>query len=160
MIITLIVAVAENDVIGRDGDLPWKLSADMAFFRRTTIGHPVIMGRRTWDTLPKPLEERVNIVLTRQGDLQAEAVVVHSAEDALAACGDADECFVIGGGEVYRLFLEQASRVLLTRVHTTVDGDSTFPLLDEKGWVLESSEDHPEDDRNEHAMSFQAWRRR
>ena len=161
MLISLIVAASENNVIGQDGDLPWRLPDDMAFFRRSTLGYPVIMGRRTWDTLPKPLDQRVNIVLSRQPDLDAEgAVLVQTPEQAVAACEDADGCFIIGGGEIYRLFLPQAKRVLLTRVHAVVDGDAKFPDLDSNYWTLESSTEHPSDDRHEFAMTFECWKRR
>ncbi|MCH2132819.1 MAG: dihydrofolate reductase [Phycisphaerales bacterium] len=160
MRITLIAAAAENDVIGRDGDLPWRLPADMARFRRTTIGHPVIMGRRTWESLPKPLEDRTNIVLTRNGGFSAPGgVVATSLDDAIVACGKAQECFVIGGGELYRLFIPQAHRLLLTRVHSTVDGDATFPPIDASAWSLVSSEERQADERNEHDMTFEEWQR-
>ncbi|MBG80820.1 MAG: diacylglycerol kinase [Phycisphaerae bacterium] len=161
MRITLIVAAAENHAIGRDGDLPWRLRADMLRFRDTTIGHPVIMGRKTWESLPKPLVERTNIVLTRQHDFKADGgTVVTTIEEAIAACEDAGECFVIGGGEIYRLFLDRADRILLTRVHAEIDGDASFPPLDESAWMLISSESHEVDDRNDHAMTFQDWQRR
>ena len=161
MRITLIVAAAENHAIGRDGDLPWRLRADMLRFRDTTIGHPVIMGRKTWDSLPKPLVDRTNIVLTRQDGFEADGgTVVTTIEEAIEACEDAEECFVIGGGEIYRLFLDRADRVLLTRVHAEIDGDASFPALDEKAWVMTSSESHPADDRNDHMMTFQDWQRR
>lgn len=161
MLISLIVAASENNVIGQDGDLPWRLPDDMAFFRRSTLGHPVIMGRRTWDTLPKPLDQRVNIVLSRQPDLDAEgATLVQTPEQAIEACNDAEDCFVIGGGEIYRLFLSQAEQVLLTRVHAVVDGDARFPDLDPDQWELASSVDHPADDRHEYPMTFECWRRR
>ena len=100
MRITLIVAAAENHAIGRDGDLPWRLRADMLRFRDTTIGHPVIMGRKTWESLPKPLVDRSNIVLTRNTGFEAEGgIVTATIEEALNACDDAEECFIIGGGE-------------------------------------------------------------
>ena len=161
MRITLIVAAAENHAIGRDGDLPWRLRADMLRFRDTTIGHPVIMGRKTWDSLPKPLVDRTNIVLTRNTGFEADGgIVVTDLDEAIKACEDAEECFIIGGGEIYRLFLDMADRVLLTRVHTEIDGDASFPALDESAWVMHSSESQPADDRNDHAMTFQDWRRR
>jgi dihydrofolate reductase len=161
MRITLIAAASENDIIGRDGELPWRLPADMAFFKRTTMGHPVIMGRRTWKTLPRPLEGRENIVLSRQVDLVADgAVVVGSLEAAMGACHSTDECFVIGGSEIYRLFMEHTDRILLTRVHVSLPGDAKFPSLDKTAWVLDSSEARAADDRNVHAMTFEVWLRR
>ena len=161
MQITLIVAAAENHAIGREGDLPWRLRADMLRFRDTTIGHPVIMGRKTWESLPKPLVDRTNIVLTRRDDFKAEGgIFATTIDEALEACDGAERCFIIGGGEIYRLFLERADCVLLTRVHVEVDGDATFPELDESAWVMTSSESHAADDRNDHPMTFQEWRRR
>ncbi|MEE2908706.1 MAG: dihydrofolate reductase [Planctomycetota bacterium] len=160
MRITLIAAASDNNIIGRDGALPWRLPADMAFFKNTTMGHPVIMGRRTWETLPKPLDGRKNIVLTRQANLVADgASVVGSTEAAMEACESADECFVIGGGEIYRLFIDRADRILLTRVHVSLSGDAEFPPLDGNVWVLSASEQRPADDRNEHAMTFEDWQR-
>ena len=158
MHLTLIAAAAENNVIGRDGELPWRLPADMAWFRRHTIGHPVIMGRRTWETLPAPLKDRLNIVLTRKSDLQLPgAVVANGPDDALTAA-EPGPAFVIGGGDIYRLFLPLADRVLLTRVHATTEGDTLFPSLDTE-WVLMSEEHNEADDRHPHAMTFQQWDR-
>lgn len=160
MLISLIVAASKNNVIGQDGDLPWRLPDDMAFFRRSTLGHPVIMGRRTWDTLPKPLDQRLNIVMSRQPDLNPQgAVLVRTLEEAVEACGDAEHCFIIGGGEIYRLFLPQAGRVLLTRVHSVMDGDAEFPLLEQDEWTMVSSSEHPMDDRHQYAMTFECWQR-
>ena len=161
MMISLIAAASKNHVIGQDGDLPWRLPDDMAFFRKSTLGHPVIMGRRTWDTLRKPLDQRLNIVLSRQPDLDPEgAVVVRTPEQAIEACGDAEHCFIIGGGEIYRLFLPLSNRILLTRIHTVIDGDAEFPLIEESQWELVSSVEHPSDDRHAYAMTFECWRRR
>ena len=161
MHITLIAAAAENDVIGREGGLPWRLRADMLHFRDATIGHPVIMGRRTWDSLPKPLSDRTNIVLTRHAEFEAPGgIVATTLQDAVAACGDSEECFVIGGGEIYRMFLEHADRILLTRVHAEIQGDAVFPEFDQTAWILTSSTSHPADERNDHPVTFQDWRRR
>ena len=158
MQIILIVAAADNHAIGADGDLPWRLRADMQRFRASTIGHPVIMGRRTWESLPRPLVDRTNIVLTRNPDSVCPgAVVVHEPDAALQACESADRCFVIGGGEIYRLFLARAEAILLTRVHAEIDGDVFFPPLDPAFWRLESSEGHDADEQNDHPMTFEHW---
>ncbi len=130
--LALIVAVAENGVIGKDGDLPWRLPGDLKHFRRTTLGHAVIMGRATWESLPKPLAKRRNIVVTRNRDYVAEgAEVVHSFEEALALARTTDpEPFVIGGASLYEAALPLATRLVISEVHREVDGDTWFPPFD------------------------------
>lgn len=161
MRISLIVAASSNGVIGADGGLPWHLPADFRHFRETTMGKPVIMGRRTHESIGRPLPGRDNIVLTRSGDYRAAGVtVVRSPEEALAAAGDADEAFVIGGGEIYRLFLDRAQRIYLTRVETGADGDTFFPEPDERDWALVSAEPHPADECHEFAFEFRRYDRR
>lgn len=165
--LSLVVAAAENGVIGREGDLPWRLPADLGRFKRLTTGHPIVMGRKTYESIGRPLPGRVSIVLTRDAAWTAgnEAVVVvtsldRAIEAALQAEGvSTDEAFVIGGGEVYRLALSHADRVHRTRVHTEVEGDATFPNLDESEWRLASSEKHPADEKNEHDCTFEVWER-
>jgi dihydrofolate reductase len=174
--LSLIVAASSNNVIGRNGDLPWRLSADLAHFKRLTMGAAILMGRKTYDSIGRPLPGRKSIVLTRDTAWRAihdaplpEGLLVADSLDmaievaiALAAqteVQNADEVFVIGGGEIYRLALPKADRVYLTRVHTTVKGDATFPALDPSEWRLASSESHPADDRNEHACTFEVWER-
>ena len=151
--IALVVARASNGVIGRNGVVPWRISADMQHFRRVTMGKPCIMGRKTWDSLPKkPLPGRTNIVITRDRAFQAEgAVVVHTFEQALARTEveAPEEITVIGGAEIYRLALPHAGRVYLTEVHTDIEGDTFMPPLDPAEWteiVRERHElggDHP-----------------
>ena len=139
MTISLIAAVAANGVIGRGGALPWKLPGDLARFKRLTMGHPVIMGRPTFQSMGRPLPGRTNIVLSRDAHLRIPGcTVVHGAAEALqAASGSgADESFVIGGAEVYALFLPEAGRMYLTRVDANVDGDAAFPVVDWSQWVL------------------------
>ena len=161
MKITLIVAASENHAIGHAGDLPWRLRADMQRFRATTIGHPVIMGRRTWDSLPAPLVDRINIILSRSLPATVPGgVVVRDPEGALQACGDATESFIIGGGEIYRMFLDRADAILLTRVHAVVDGDVFFPELDHHIWTRKAEDRHAADEKNDHAMTFEHWVRR
>lgn len=165
--ITLIVAASENHVIGRDGDLPWKLPADLARFKKLTMGHPLIMGRKTYESIGRPLPGRVSIVLTRDPSWQPgnDAVLVagtlnQAMQLAKTAAGTKnDTAFVIGGGEIYRLALSQADCVELTRVHATVDGDATFGPLDPSEWRLATSEQRPVDDKNEHACTFEVWKR-
>lgn len=160
MRISLIVAAAENNVIGRDGDLPWRLPVDLEHFKNTTMGHPVIMGRRTWDSFKGGLPGRACIVMTRNPELQLEgAEVVTSLEAALASAGDARDVFIAGGGEIYRMAMEWAHRIVLTRVHADVDGDAGFPVLDDSVWHRTSAERHEADDRNPHACTFEIWER-
>ncbi|HUO01988.1 MAG TPA: dihydrofolate reductase [Rhizomicrobium sp.] len=133
--ITLILAIADNGVIGRDGAIPWRISDDLKRFKQLTIGKPVVMGRKTWDSLPrKPLPERTNIVITRQPGWQAEgAVTASSLDDALAKAEDAAEVMVIGGAEIYRAALAKAQRIELTEVHRPFEGDARFSF-DRSPW--------------------------
>ena len=160
MIISLVVAAANNNAIGKDGKMPWHLSGDMKHFKNITWGMPVIMGRKTFESLGKPLNGRKNILITRQ-DFKVEGVaVVKNIDDALFVAKDTDakEVFVIGGGEIYRLAFEKAKRIYLTRVKGEPDGDTFFPELD-KEWYLISQEDHEADEKNSYAYSFQTWER-
>jgi dihydrofolate reductase len=138
-VVALIVAVAENGVIGRDGTLPWRIPEDMKWFRARTEGRPLIMGRKTWESLPKrPLPGRTNIVVTRNADYRADgAVVVRSLDAAIdVAIGEEpEEIMVIGGAELYRAALPRADRVYLTRLHAAIEGDTHFPAVDWGAWV-------------------------
>jgi dihydrofolate reductase len=130
MIVAIIAAMAENRVIGRDGTIPWDIPADRSRFRELTLGHPVIMGRRTFETIGRPLPGRTNIILTRQpGYRPAGCLVAPTLQEALAACAGADEVFVCGGEEVYRLALPLADRIYLTIVHREYAGDTFFPPI-------------------------------
>ena len=136
MIISIIVAMSENRVIGIDGRLPWHLSADMAWFKKHTLGKPVLMGRKTWESIGKPLPGRRNIVLTSQTDFKAEGcTVVHSIMEALEAAGDAEELMVMGGADCYRKMLPLAEKLYITIVHTLTEGDVSFPLYNPAQWV-------------------------
>jgi dihydrofolate reductase len=160
MRISLIVAAAENGVIGRLGELPWHISADLRRFKRTTVGHAIVMGRRTWDSIgSKPLPGRINIVMSRDPKFRAEgAVVVRDLEEALLACPKAQELFIAGGGEIYRLAMPRAQRVYLTRVHLEPEGDAHFPALDEN-WRLNWEEAHEPESEGGPAFTFQIWDR-
>ena len=162
MIISLIAAASENNVIGKEGELPWDLPNDLKFFRSTTSGHPVIMGRKTFESIGHPLPKRRNIVITRGTAYEAEgAEIVHSIDDALSLFADDDEeVFIIGGGEVYQQALPLADRVYLTRVHTVIEGDAFFPELDDEGWEEVSSEHHGTDEEHEFAYTFFTFERR
>ncbi|PTX04376.1 dihydrofolate reductase [Achromobacter mucicolens] len=133
--LTLIVAYSTNRAIGRDNALPWKLPGDLAHFKRSTLGHPIIMGRKTWDSLGRPLPGRSNIVISRNPDFSAVgAILAPTLEAAVAACGDVEEAFVIGGAQIYAQALPLARRVLATEVHADVEGDAFFPLLPSFQW--------------------------
>ncbi len=152
--ISLIVAVADHGVIGQQNALPWRLSGDLKRFKAVTMGKPIIMGRKTFDSIGKPLPGRANIVVTRQSDLQLPGcVVVSSLEQALTSV-QADEYMIIGGAEIYRQALPLAQRVYLTRVHANISGDAFFPVLEPSQWHETSREDAPADEQNQYAHSF------
>jgi len=160
MMISIIVATSMNNVIGLKGDLPWKLSDDLKRFKQLTMGKPIVMGRLTWESIGRPLPGRQNIVLTRQAEFAADGCdVVMSPAAALAAAGDAEEVMIIGGGQIYELFLPKASRLHVTRVHTTVHGDAYFPEIDEASWQLMDREPHAADDINQFAFEFISYER-
>ena len=157
--IVLIAAVSDNGVIGRDGDMPWHLPDDLKRFKSITMGHPIVMGRRTWESIGRPLPGRTNIIMTRNRAFAAgDASVAHSISEVVEYCNDGT-IMVIGGGEIYRMFLSIADRVELTRVHTTLDGDTTFPELVESDWLCNESTSHKTDDRHAYAMTFESWSR-
>ncbi|HET9279183.1 MAG TPA: dihydrofolate reductase [Flavitalea sp.] len=163
MMISLVVAVSENDVIGKDNKLLWRLPNDMKFFKNTTWAMPVIMGRKTFDALGKPLTGRTNIVITRQKAWKADGVtVVKNLDQAIiAAAGtDAKEAFVIGGGEIYKQGMDRADRIFLTRVHAVLEGDTFFPEVSNKEWNLVSNLDFTADEKHAFAYSFQIWERK
>ena len=156
MKISLIAAMADNRVIGIENRLPWKLPGDMKWFRRHTLGKPVIMGRKTWESFgSKPLPERTNIVVTRDADYIAPgAVVVHSIDEALAAAGDVDEAMIIGGAAFYAEMLPRADRIYLTLVHCEPEGDAWFPDYDESQWQEIERIDNRADEKNPFDYSF------
>ena len=158
--ISLIVAASMNNAIGIRGDLPWRLSDDLKRFKAVTMGKPIIMGRKTWDSIGRPLPGRQNIVITRQPEFSAEGCdVVASVAEAVALAGDVDEVMVIGGSQIYELALPWAERIYLTRVHAQVDGDAFFPEVDESQWRLISEERQVADERNDFDYSFRIYDR-
>ncbi len=162
MTISLVVAAANNNGIGKEGQMPWHLPADMKHFKNVTWGMPVIMGRKTFESIGKVLPGRKNIVITRQTGWEAEgAVVVKKMEDALfvAAETDAKEVMVIGGGEIYKLIFEKARRIYLTRVDAEPEADTFFPSLQPKEWHLVNQQKHEADEKNAYNYSFQLWER-
>lgn len=144
-IISLVVAAARNGVIGRDGRMPWHISSELKRFKALTMGKPVIMGRRTWDSLPKrPLPGRRNIVVTRARDFDAtEAERAASMAEALALAGEMPEVMVIGGGQIYEAALPLATRIYLTEVDLSPEGDTVFPTPDPQAWREVSATAHP-----------------
>lgn len=162
--ICLVVARSDNGIIGRDGGLPWHLSSDLKYFKQVTMGHPVVMGRRTYESIGRPLPGRANIVITRDLDYAAEGVIVTCGlDDALAVAADSDggeRIMVIGGGQIYRAALSHATHVIVTEVHATIDGDTSFPDLDAAEWVETSRDDREPEQEGEPALSFVILERR
>jgi dihydrofolate reductase len=159
--ITLVVAVADSGVIGRDNTLPWYLPEDLKRFKRITMGKPIVMGRKTFESIGKPLPGRENIVVTRDANYLREGItVVHDADAAVRAAGTAPEVMVIGGAELFRQFLPRARRIHLTRVHGDIAGDVMWPALDEREWDVVEREKHAADERHPYAMTFELWEKR
>lgn len=162
MTLAVIVAVSDNGVIGRGGELPWRLSADLVRFKRLTMGHHLIIGRRTFESIGRALPGRQMVVVTRNRSWSAPpgVEVAASLDEAVTLAAADPEIFVGGGAAIYRLALPRADRLYLTRVHATVEGDTFFPALDLAGWRLAEAEDHEADDRNQHPFTFERWERR
>jgi dihydrofolate reductase len=160
--ISLVVAAATNNAIGKDGKMPWHLPNDMKHFKNITWGMPVVMGRKTFDSLGKPLAGRKNIVITRQSGWKAEGVIpVKTIEDAffVAQQADANEVMVIGGGEIYKTLFDRAKRIYLTRVEAEPEADTFFPVIQQEQWHLMSQQNHEADEKNAYNYSFQVWER-
>lgn len=166
MIISLIVAASTNNAIGKDNKLLWHLPNDMKFFKNTTWGMPVVMGRKTFEALAgEPLPGRFNFVITRNKGWNPGRDKVQVAPDLaaalkMAADTDCKETFVIGGGEIYKESMSIADRIYMTRVHVNLDGDTFFPVIDEASWTMTSHLDFPADEKHAYAYSFQLWERK
>jgi dihydrofolate reductase len=161
--ISLIVAAAKNNAIGKNNQLLWHLPNDLKFFKNTTWGTVVIMGRKTFESVNKPLPGRINIVITRQAEWKAEGVIVSTdLNDALqkAAATNCKEYFIIGGGEIYKQSIAMAGKIYLTRVHASLEGDTFFPAIEENEWELVSNEDFKADEKHAFAYSFQIWKKK
>lgn len=166
--LALVVARARNGVIGRDGVLPWRLRSDLAWFKANTMGKPMIMGRKTWDSLPvKPLPGRMNIVLTRDGSFEARgALAFEDFSEALQTAREqaeddgATEVCVIGGTALFAMALPKARRLYLTEVETAPEGDAHFPPFDEGGWTEVFTQAHPAGEKDDHAFTFRILERR
>ena len=164
MIVSLIVAASRNNVIGKNNQLPWNLPIDMKFFKNTTWGMPVMMGRKTFESMGgKVLPGRKNIIITRQTNWKAkDVVVVNSYKDALfvASQTDCKEVFLIGGGELFKEVIDKSNRIYITRVHTIVEGDVFFPEIDQAKWKKVSNRDCFADDKHAYDFSFEVWERK
>jgi dihydrofolate reductase len=161
MILSCIAAVADNGVIGRDNSLPWRLSADLQRFKRLTTGHWLIMGRKTFESMGKPLPNRTSVVLTRdRGYQRPGAIVVNHLDEALRLSSDQEEVFVLGGAAVFREALPRAQKLYLTRVHAEVEGDVKFPALDLEEWNQVERESLPADEKNDYPTTYQVYVRK
>lgn len=163
--LSLMVAMSENHVIGKDGDLPWHLPKDFKRFKDKTVGHHIIMGRKTFESLgSKPLPKRPNIVISTQKTIEGneEVNLVHNLEDALAIVRNSDdpEPFVIGGGKIYELALPLADRIYLTIVHTTLKGDTFFPNINEAEWEITKEQTFQPDDKHDYPFTFYTYDRK
>lgn len=154
--ISIIVAIAENDAIGKDNLLLWHLPDDLKRFKEITLGHRVIMGRNTYLSLPfRPLRNRTNVVITDDpGEKFEGCTTVNSIGEAMELCDDGEESFIIGGGSVYRQFMPLANKLYITRVHKEFEADTFFPKIDENEWKLMDSEHHPADEKHEFPFTF------
>ncbi|MGF1803238.1 type 3 dihydrofolate reductase [Vibrio gigantis] len=154
MIISMIAAMANNRVIGKDNQMPWHLPADFAWFKRSTMGKPVVMGRKTYDSIGRPLPGRLNVVISRDATLEIEGVTtVTSIDEALELVSDAEEVMIIGGGSIYESCLPKADKLYLTYIDFDVDGDTQFPDWGE-GWEQSFSDTYQADEKNKHNMEF------
>ncbi len=163
MILSLLVAADEQNVIGKDNQLPWHLPNDLKYFKNLTWGLPVVMGRKTFESIGKPLPGRKNIVITRNKDYRADGVeVVHEIENAIAVArkAGAREVFVIGGAEIFTSVLDKTDRIYLTRIHHRFEGDVYFPPVDEEAWQLVKQHRNQPDEKNKYAHTFQVWERK
>lgn len=163
MILSLLVAASENNVIGKDNQLPWHLPNDLKYFKNQTWGMPILMGRKTFESIGKPLQGRKSIVITRNQNWQHQNVdAVHSIDEAIekAKAYGAKEVFVIGGAEIFHSAFTEADRIYLTRVHHNFDGDAFFPNVSADDWNLMQSRFCAADEKNAYAHTFQVWERK
>jgi dihydrofolate reductase len=156
--ITLIAAVAENNALGKDNQLLWHLPDDFKRFKNVTSGHHIIMGRKTFESFPKPLPNRTHVIITRQKDYKPEGcLIVDSLAKAISVCPKDEELFIIGGGEIYKQSIEMADKLDITRVHHTFDADTFFPEIDLTKWKLTSLEYNPKDEKHHFDFTFETY---
>lgn len=161
MNLTLIAAMSENRVIGRDNDLPWHLPRDLKHFKELTKGHHIIMGRRTFQSMGKALPHRTNIVVTTQEDFKAPGcIIVHTLEDAIRKAEGDNQPFIVGGGKIYKQALAYADSIELTIVHAKLEGDTYFPEISEDQWELTKKESHSPDEKHDYGFDFLSYRKK
>jgi dihydrofolate reductase len=161
MIISLVAAASDNNVIGKNNALPWRMPADMKFFKNLTMGHTVVMGRKTYESMGKPLPGRKNIIITRNSNYKAEGcVVVGSFAEVIEICKEEGEIFIVGGSEIYRQIINKADKIYLTRVHGIFDGDAYFADIHSDEWVESHKTDYEADEKNPYPYAFMEYLRR
>ncbi|MFV8280170.1 dihydrofolate reductase [Christiangramia marina] len=159
--ITIIAAAAENNALGKDNDLVWHLPDDFKRFKRLTSGHHIIMGRKTFESFPKLLPDRTHVIITRKEDYSPEnTIVVHSMEEALKVSKLDDEAFIIGGGEIYKMGMEHADRIELTRVHGEFEADTHFPEIDKSEWEIVKDQFHDKDEKHDYSFTYLTYERK
>lgn len=159
--ITMIAAAAENNALGKDNDLVWHLPDDFKRFKRLTSGHHIIMGRKTFESFPKLLPDRTHVIITRKDDYDPEgALVVNSLEEAIRVSKLDEQPFIIGGGEIYKMGMDRAERIELTRVHGEFDADTFFPEIDEEEWKLIDEKFHEKDEKHDYSFTYLTYERR
>jgi dihydrofolate reductase len=160
--LTIIAAASENNALGKDNQLVWHLPDDFKRFKTLTSGHYIIMGRKTFESFPKPLPNRTHIIITRQADYQVPegSIVVSGLQEAIDVCPKNEEVFIIGGGEIYKQSIDVANKLEHTRVHTTVEADTFFPEIDTNQWELVFEEFHPKDEKHAFDFTFLTYVRR
>ncbi len=159
--ITMIAAAAENNALGKDNDLVWHLPDDFKRFKRLTSGHHIIMGRKTFESFPKLLPDRTHVIITRKDDYNPEgAIVVNSLEEAIRVSKLDEQPFIIGGGEIYKMGIDRAERIELTRVHGEFDADTFFPEIDEEEWKLIDEKFHEKDEKHDYSFTYLTYERR
>lgn len=161
--LVMIAAAGKNNALGKDNDLLWHLPEDFKRFKKLTTGHKIIMGRKTFESFPKPLPNRVHIIITRDRNYKVDfpdCIVVHSLDEAVALVQEDSVSFIIGGGEIYSLALPYADRIELTRVHASFEADTHFPEIDDGDWDLIGEEYHPKDDRHSYDFSYLTYKRK
>lgn len=163
MVLSLLLAASENNVIGKDNQLPWHLPNDLKYFKNLTWGMPILMGRKTFESIGRALPGRKSVVITRNTDWKQENVeVVHSVEEAInyAKAQDVKEIFVIGGAEIFNTSFDTADRIYMTRIHQQVEGDAYFPPIDETKWKRVSAKFCEADEKNAYPHTFEVWERK
>lgn len=154
----LIAAAAENNALGKDNQLVWHLPDDFKRFKQLTTGHYIVLGRKTFESFPKPLPNRTHVIITRQKNYKAEGcIIVNSVEEAMKTVPKTEDVFIIGGAEIYTQTIDFADKIELTRVHTSVDADAFFPEINLKKWTLTNEEFHPKDEKHTFDFTFQTF---